>query len=176
MATQKFFLSRTQGLIGLAGSACFSLIIDYLLFKSLGNGQLVPAIVLVVLALAALFSMIGFGRLAFFPSVLFEANQDGLTSYFNAEKGQFRPIGNMVPWVKMKKVSPYTNGKISAVQIDLAKDHNLPVAVLSIVRPIEGEAQNVDWENTIFLRGESDFGSLQQLADELEKLRTSAQR
>jgi hypothetical protein len=171
MTIQKFHLARSQGLIGLATSAVISLFIDFALFKSLGNKQLLPAIVLIFMAIVALFAMIAFGRLAFFPPVLYESSAEGLNSYYNAQKGQLRPIGTLIPWAKARKISAYQSGKITALKVDLEPKHGLPVDILSIVRPSEGNKETIDWENTLFLRAETEFGSVQELAAELEAKR-----
>jgi hypothetical protein len=176
MVTQRFHLARSQGLIGLAAAAVFSLIIDFALYKSLGNKQLLPAIVLIFMAIVLLFTMIAFGRLAFFPPVLYDVSNEGLNSYYNAQKGQLRPFSTLVPWKAIRKISAYQSGKITALKVDLEPNHGLPTDILSIVRPSAGKNEAIDWENTVFLRAETDFGSVQQLADELESKRVTFRR
>ena len=146
-------------------------------------------IMVAVFALVAFSATYTSGKQWVEPPILLEATHQGIITFQKRHVSDKNPSGVLVPWSAIEKIEtqalrvPRGDGdsRFCCVVLHLCEGHGLPVERISLGMPNEmsvklGAVAPDAHDNTLYLDGDSDYGSFESLAKELERRRQKSTR
>jgi len=118
------------------------------------------------------------------PPMMLEATNQGIITFQKCNVYDKDPNGVLVPWSDIEKIETQTlsvptgdgDSQFRCVVLHLRAGHDLPLEKISLGTPNAmsvklGKVAPDTHQNTLFLDGDTDFGSFESLAKELERRR-----